>query len=102
MNQKHLKCIHSMHFSEMNFNKQNRAHLGHHHQNMPYTTSDYGSMSTLYQSTSDLATNLSAFSEYGSMMTLHQPEALALKTPKEPPSMVTFYQSIIYLKLLYF
>ena len=91
-----------MHISEMNFNKQNMAHLGHHHQNVPYSSSDYGSMSTLYQSTSDLATSLSACSEYGSLMTLHQPEAFALETPKEPPFMVTFYQSIIYLKLLSF
>ena len=68
----------------MNFNQQNMAQSDHKQQNVPYCSSDlgYGSLSTLNQSTIDLATSMSTLSELGSLMTLHGPDNFTFEEPQ--------------------
>ena len=80
-----------MQISEMYLNQLNMAQAGNKHQNSLYSTSDYGSMSTLNQSILDESTSISACSEYGSLMTLNQPEKSPFQSPKEPQVMVNSY-----------
>ena len=89
----HLECIYFMQISEMYLNQINMAQAGNKHQNSLYSTSDYGSMSTLDQSTLDLTTSMSACSEYGSLMTLNQPEKSPFESIKKPQVMVNSYIS---------
>ena len=89
----HLKCIYFMQISEMYLNQLNMAQAGNKHQNSLYSTSDYGSMSTLNQSTLDESTSISACSEYGSLMTLNQPEKSPFESLKEPQVMVNSFIS---------
>ena len=88
----HLECIYFMQISEMYLNQLNMAQAGNKHQNSLYSTSDYGSMSTLDQSTLDLTTSMSACSEYGSLMTLNQPEKSPFESSKKPQVMVNSYR----------
>ena len=82
-----------MQISEMYLNQLNMAQAGNKHQNSLYSTSDYGSMSTLNQSTLDESTSISACSEYGSLMTLNQPEKSPFEFLKEPQVMVNSFIS---------
>ena len=88
----HLKCIYFMQISEMYLNQLNMAQAGNKHQNSLDSTSDYGSMSTLDQSTLDLTTSMSACNEYGSLMTLNQPEKSPFESSKKPQVMVNSYR----------
>jgi hypothetical protein len=89
----HLECIYFIQISEMYLNQLNMAQVGNKHQNSLYSTSDYGSMSTLDQSTLDLTTSMSACSEYGSLMTLNHPENSPFESIKKPQVMVNSFIS---------
>ena len=82
----------------MNFNQQSMAQGDHKQQNVPYCSSDfgYGSMSTLNQSTIDLATSMSTFSELGSLMTLKGPDNSIFEEPQVLVNLY-IYQSLIYM-----